>query len=215
MRRRDRRAQGEYRRDPRRRSLENHQTVQQCAMYVDVRITPAQEPMDVREDLRDLLAKAGLDGEVELYVFRPAFEADEKKAAPLRKAITQAHRQILGGEPKPAVIPASSMWRDLNCFNEMRIPSLCCGPGVSVGGGVFRMPNREPGERRPPLRRHRHGPMQSVAPAGRLGQRTDREMACILSGGHLGHAAIRLLRLWGRSATNFGRNGHDSRCGTG
>jgi acetylornithine deacetylase/succinyl-diaminopimelate desuccinylase-like protein len=115
-------------------------TVQQCAIYVDVRITPAQEPMDVREDLRELLANAGLDGEVELYVFRPAFEADEKKAAPLRKAITQAHRKILGGEPKPAVIPASSMWRDLNCFNEMRIPSLCCGPGVSVGGGVFRMP---------------------------------------------------------------------------
>jgi acetylornithine deacetylase/succinyl-diaminopimelate desuccinylase-like protein len=115
-------------------------TVQQCAIYVDVRITPAQEPMDVREELRALMAKAGLVGEVELYVFRPGFEADEKKAAPLRRAITQAHKKILGGEPKPAQIPASSMWRDLNCFNEMRIPSLCCGPGVSVGGGVFRMP---------------------------------------------------------------------------
>jgi hypothetical protein len=32
------------------------------------------------------------------------------------------------------------MWRDLNCFNEMRIPSFTYGPGVSVGGGVFRMP---------------------------------------------------------------------------
>jgi hypothetical protein len=32
------------------------------------------------------------------------------------------------------------MWRDLNCFNEMRIPSLTYGPGVSVGGGSFRMP---------------------------------------------------------------------------
>lgn len=31
------------------------------------------------------------------------------------------------------------MWRDLNCFNEMRIPSLTYGPGVS-GGGIFRMP---------------------------------------------------------------------------
>ena len=115
-------------------------TVQQCAIYVDVRMTPAQEPMDVREELRELMAKAGLAGEVELYVFRPGFEADETKAAPLRKAITDAHRQVLGGDPKPAAIPASSMWRDLNCFNEMRIPSLCCGRGVSVGGGVFRMP---------------------------------------------------------------------------
>ena len=32
------------------------------------------------------------------------------------------------------------MWRDLNCFNEMRIPSYTYGPGASVGGGVFRMP---------------------------------------------------------------------------
>ena len=32
------------------------------------------------------------------------------------------------------------MWRDINCFNEMRIPSITYGPGVSVGGGIFRMP---------------------------------------------------------------------------
>jgi acetylornithine deacetylase/succinyl-diaminopimelate desuccinylase-like protein len=115
-------------------------TVQQCAIYVDVRITPMQEPLDVREQLQRLMAEAGLQGEVELYVFRPAFEADEKKAAPLRQAITNAHRFIVGGEPKTAPIPTSSMWRDLNCFNEMRIPSLTYGPGVSVGGGSFRMP---------------------------------------------------------------------------
>jgi acetylornithine deacetylase/succinyl-diaminopimelate desuccinylase-like protein len=115
-------------------------TVQQCAIYVDVRITPVQEPLDVREELRALMAKAGLAGEVELYVYRPGFEADEKKAAPLRQAITRAHRAVLGGDPKQAPIPTSSMWRDLNVFNEMRIPSLTCGPGVSVGGGVFRMP---------------------------------------------------------------------------
>jgi acetylornithine deacetylase/succinyl-diaminopimelate desuccinylase-like protein len=115
-------------------------TVQQCAIYVDVRITPKQEPLDVREQLQDLMVKAGLQGEVELYVFRPAFEADEKKAVPLRSAITRAHRTVVGGEPKAAPVGTSSMWRDLNCFNEMRIPSLTYGPGVSVGGGTFRMP---------------------------------------------------------------------------
>ena len=31
------------------------------------------------------------------------------------------------------------MWRDINCFNEMRIPALTYGPGVSVGGGNFGM----------------------------------------------------------------------------
>ena len=115
-------------------------TVQQCAIYVDVRITPKQEPLDVREQLHGLMADAGLQGEVELYVFRPAFEADEKKAAPLRSAITRAHRTVVGGEPKAAPVGTSSMWRDLNCFNEMRIPSLTYGPGVSVGGGDATLP---------------------------------------------------------------------------
>jgi hypothetical protein len=73
-------------------------------------------------------------------VFRPAFEADERKAAPLRQAIARAHRAVVGGEPGQPPVGTSSMWRDLNCFNEMRIPSLTYGPGVSVGGGVFRMP---------------------------------------------------------------------------
>lgn len=117
-------------------------TVQQCAIYVDVRITPVQDPLDIREELRALMQHAGLDGEIELYVYRPGFEADEKKAAPLRQAITRAHRAVLGDDPKPAPIPTSSMWRDINCFNEMRIPSLTYGPGVSVGGGLFRMPIR-------------------------------------------------------------------------
>jgi hypothetical protein len=31
------------------------------------------------------------------------------------------------------------MWRDINCFNEMRIPALTYGPGISVGGGNFGM----------------------------------------------------------------------------
>jgi len=115
-------------------------TVQQCAIYLDVRITPKQEPLDVREQLRQIMRDAALDGEVDLYAYRPGFEVDEAKGAPLRSAITRAHRAIVGGEPKPAPVATSSMWRDLNCFNEMRIPSYTYGPGLIVGGGIFRMP---------------------------------------------------------------------------
>ena len=115
-------------------------TVQQCAIYVDVRITPKQEPLDVKEELTSLVKDCGLDGEVELFVFRPAFEVDEKKGAPLKAAITRAHRAVVGGEPKVPPQGTTSMWRDINCFNEMRIPSYTYGPGVSVGGGIFRMP---------------------------------------------------------------------------
>jgi acetylornithine deacetylase/succinyl-diaminopimelate desuccinylase-like protein len=114
-------------------------TVQQCAIYVDVRITPAQNPLDVREELRRLVADCRLAGEVELYVYRPAFEADPARVGPLADAITRAHRAVLGGTPKAAAPPFSSMWRDINCFNEMRIPAITYGPGVSVGGGNFGM----------------------------------------------------------------------------
>jgi acetylornithine deacetylase/succinyl-diaminopimelate desuccinylase-like protein len=113
--------------------------VQQCAVYVDVRVTPAQNPLDVREELRRLVSSAGLEGEVELYVYRPAYEADPERVKPLASAITGAHRAILGGEPRPAAPPFSSMWRDINCFNEMRIPAITYGPGISVGGGNFGM----------------------------------------------------------------------------
>jgi acetylornithine deacetylase/succinyl-diaminopimelate desuccinylase-like protein len=114
-------------------------TVQQCAIYVDVRITPVQNPLDIREDLRRLVASAGLEGEVELYTYRPAFEADPVKVQPLAGAITRAHQAVLGSPPKPAAPPFSSMWRDINCFNEMRIPAITYGPGISVGGGNFGM----------------------------------------------------------------------------
>jgi acetylornithine deacetylase/succinyl-diaminopimelate desuccinylase-like protein len=112
-------------------------TVQQCAIYVDVRITPVQNPLDIREELRRLVADAGLSGEVELYVYRRAYEA--RNVEPLAGAITRAHQHLLGGTPKPAAAPFSSMWRDINVFNEMGIPALTYGPGVSVGGGNFGM----------------------------------------------------------------------------
>lgn len=114
-------------------------TVQQCAIYVDVRTTPVQNPLDIREDLRRLMASAGLEGEVELYTYRPSFEADAQKVEPLKGAITRAHQAMLGTAPKAAAPPFSSMWRDINCFNEMRIPAITYGPGVSVGAGTFGM----------------------------------------------------------------------------
>lgn len=114
-------------------------TVQQCAIYLDVRITPVQNPLDIREDLRRMLASLGLTGEVELYTYRPAFEADPRKVEPLAAAITRAHQAIVGSTPTHAAPPFSSMWRDINCFNEMRIPAITYGPGISVGAGTFGM----------------------------------------------------------------------------
>jgi hypothetical protein len=67
---------------------------------------------------------------VELYHFRPGYEA--KGIDRLVQAIGRAHRATFGEEPKAAQIETSSMWRDLNVFNEVGIPALTYGPrGVS------------------------------------------------------------------------------------
>lgn len=112
-------------------------TVQQCAIYVDVRITPVQNPLDVQDELRRLVAGAGLAGEVELYTYRKGYEG--KQVEPLADAIRRSHRQVFGEDPKVGAPHFSSMWRDINCFNEVGIPSITYGPGASVGGGNFAM----------------------------------------------------------------------------
>ncbi len=112
-------------------------TLQLCTIYVDIRTTPGQNPLDIRGELRRLVADTGLEGEVELYTYRPGYEA--KGIAPLAEALAEAHGQVLGGRPPQAIPPLTSMWRDLNVFNEVGIPSLTYGPGSSVGAGKMFM----------------------------------------------------------------------------
>jgi len=105
--------------------LQVHHRGKQIVAGVDLSIEPGEA--------------LGLAGEVELYTYRPAFEADPRKVEPLVGAITRAHRALVGSTPTHAPPPFSSMWRDINCFNEMRIPAVTYGPGVSVGAGTFGM----------------------------------------------------------------------------
>ncbi len=101
-------------------------TPQVCSFYVDTRILPAMNPLDVRDELRDLLKKVGVPGKVELFLYRPGFEANgiERFVETLRRC----HEQVFP-EPPQTVSPAvSSMWRDANVFNELGIPALSYGP---------------------------------------------------------------------------------------
>jgi len=101
-------------------------TSQICSAYIDVRLLPGQNPIDVRDELKALLAESKLDGEVELYLYRGGYEA--KNIEPLRTAVEQAHVEIFRESPKRGYPGLSSMWRDINVFNEMGIPALTYGP---------------------------------------------------------------------------------------
>jgi acetylornithine deacetylase/succinyl-diaminopimelate desuccinylase-like protein len=101
-------------------------TPQVCSFYVDTRILPGANPLDLREDLRDLLKQVGVPGKVELFVYRPGFEAQGIER--FVDTVRRCHDQVFP-EPPQTVSPAvSSMWRDANAFNELGIPALSYGP---------------------------------------------------------------------------------------
>jgi acetylornithine deacetylase/succinyl-diaminopimelate desuccinylase-like protein len=101
-------------------------TPQLCSFYADTRIVPGANPLDIRQELRDLLKKVEIPGKVELFLYRPGFEAQGIER--LVETIERCHAQVFP-EPPQTVSPAvSSMWRDANAFNELGIPALSYGP---------------------------------------------------------------------------------------
>ena len=99
---------------------------QVAAFYVDTRILPGANPMDVRDELRGVLRDAGVEGTVELFVYRPGFEA--KGAERLIDTIKRCHAQTFSTPPAIVGDPVTSMWRDTNAFNELGIPAISYAP---------------------------------------------------------------------------------------
>jgi acetylornithine deacetylase/succinyl-diaminopimelate desuccinylase-like protein len=97
-----------------------------CSFYVDTRILPGANPMDVRDQLRGVLSGLGVEGEVELYLYRPGFEA--KGAERLVETIRRCHEQTFPTPPAIVGDPVTSMWRDTNAFNEVGIPAISYAP---------------------------------------------------------------------------------------
>jgi acetylornithine deacetylase/succinyl-diaminopimelate desuccinylase-like protein len=103
---------------------------QVCHLYVDVRSVPGQDPLATKAELSKVVSDIGLNNTVELYSFRPGFEA--KEIDRFADVVRRAHRATFGDDPKPAQVETSSMWRDTNPFNEVGIPALTYGPRSTV-----------------------------------------------------------------------------------
>jgi acetylornithine deacetylase/succinyl-diaminopimelate desuccinylase-like protein len=97
-----------------------------CDIYLDVRILPGKNPNDIKNELKELTRKLDIDCEVSLFQYSRGYIA--KGAEPLIAAVQTAHRYVLGSEPPEPPSAETSMWRDLNVFNEIGIPSICYGP---------------------------------------------------------------------------------------
>ena len=97
-----------------------------CDIFIDVRIVPGKNPNAVKKEIEAALKPLRIDCEVTLFQYSRGYIA--KNAEPLIDAVAEAHRYLFHSEP--AVPPSAeiSMWRDLNVFNEVGIPSVCYGP---------------------------------------------------------------------------------------
>ena len=99
---------------------------QLCHLYLDVRSLPGQNPLLTQDEITDLLVEAGFDATVELYLYRPGYEA--KGVEPLVAAVRASHRAVVGGEPPVPTAATCSMWRDSNIFAELGMPAINYGP---------------------------------------------------------------------------------------
>ena len=101
-------------------------TPQVCSFYVDARILPGTNPLDLRDDLRQLLRRLEVPGRVELFLYRPGFES--RGVERLVDTIRRCHGQVFAQPPITVGPPVSSMWRDTNAFSELGIPAVSYAP---------------------------------------------------------------------------------------
>jgi len=73
-----------------------------------------------------VLRSLNVSGEIELYLYRPGFEA--KGAELLIETIKRCHAQTFPTPPAIVADAVTSMWRDTNAFNELGIPAISYAP---------------------------------------------------------------------------------------
>lgn len=99
---------------------------QLCHLYIDVRSVPGQDPLRTKAELGKVVSDLGIENTVELFSYRPGREATNVE--PFAEIVRRAHRATFGEDPKPPMVETSSMWRDVNPFNELGIPAITYGP---------------------------------------------------------------------------------------
>lgn len=106
-----------------------------CTIYMDIRLTPETNPLDVQAEIQKIIRGLNFKAEIKPFSYRRGYEA--KNIKPLAEAVERAHLEILKKKPERPGSPECSMWRDINAFNALGIPSLTYGPGGGLGGGNF------------------------------------------------------------------------------
>jgi acetylornithine deacetylase/succinyl-diaminopimelate desuccinylase-like protein len=97
-----------------------------CSIYVNVRIPPRREPLDVKRELEDVLNRLDLDLDREMFISRKGIVG--KNSESVVEAITKWFKEVTGQGLGTILTEKMSMWRDINFFDALGIPSVTFGP---------------------------------------------------------------------------------------
>lgn len=104
-----------------------NRTSPHCSIYVDVRVVPDGDPLEVERELQGVVDSVQVGAKVETFLARRG--AVGQHIEPLVIHVRNAFETVMGMETAPgAPQEVVSMWRDNNVFNEAGIPSLTFGP---------------------------------------------------------------------------------------
>jgi acetylornithine deacetylase/succinyl-diaminopimelate desuccinylase-like protein len=101
-----------------------------CNLYVDIRVPPQRDPLDVVSEVNDVLKGLGLKFGYRLDVYRSqrGYHTPYERVAPVVEALQEAHGMLFEGARMRKAIPtANSTWNDLNLYSERGIPAVKCG----------------------------------------------------------------------------------------
>ncbi len=104
-----------------------NRTSPHCAIYVDVRMVPGEDPLRILRELQAVVSSAEVGARAEMFLARPG--AEGRNIEPLAREVRRCYQEITGQDP-PDKAPTEvvSMWRDNNVFNAAGIPALTFGP---------------------------------------------------------------------------------------
>ncbi len=100
-------------------------TAESCSIYVDVRVPPSVDFVQVERELKETVLSQGMGGEVQCYMARKGYVG--KNVEPLVECVSSAYRKVRDAEIPAIDTPETSMWRDVNIFNEVGIPAVTFG----------------------------------------------------------------------------------------
>jgi len=104
-----------------------------CSIYVDVRLPPGKDILQIKHQLGQLVRSLNMEADIQVYLYRPGYEG--RNVSRIVKSVEDAYSKICKMKPGKVPTPVTSMWRDINIFNEVGIPSITFGPARSTSEG--------------------------------------------------------------------------------